>query len=289
MGGVLISSIETGLIFSLLALGVMLTYKILDIADLSVEGTFPLGAFIFASIVTRELSPFLGVILSFIAGAIAGFLTFILYKKLKIAPILAGILTMTILYSVNLRITGRANVPFTNQETIFTKFEFIPKIVILLAIVLVIKAIMDYFFKTEKGYLLVVTGDNDSLVKSLGENPDKYTMAGLMLSNGLVALSGCLMSQYQGFADAQMGATMIVTALASIIIGDTFMKKSRKIKMTTRAIIGAIVYRIIFGFAIDLGLNPGDLKAATAITVIIFILYNNSSAAIMQKVSSSKN
>ncbi|SHG99429.1 putative ABC transport system permease protein [Anaerosphaera aminiphila DSM 21120] len=283
MGAVLMASLEIGLIFSLLAIGVMLTYKILDIADLSVEGTFPLGAFVFSSVVMNGLSPYLGMLLSFCAGLLAGFLTFVLYKKLKIAPILAGILTMTILYSVNLRITGSSNVPLNNYDTIFSKLEFLPKVVILIVIVVLLKIIMDTFFKTEKGYLLIVTGDNESLVKSLGKNPDVYTMVGLMLANGLVSLSGCLMAQYQGFADAQMGATMIVTALASIIIGDTFMKNSRKLKMTTRAIIGAIAYRIIIGIAIDLGLNPNDLKAVTAITVIIFILYNNVSAVGMSK------
>lgn len=288
MGAVLMASVETGLIFSLLAIGVMLTYKILEISDLSVEGTFPLGAFIFASIATKGLNPFFGIILSFIGGLLAGLLTFVLYKKIKIAPLLAGILTMTMLYSINLRITGKSNVPLTKVDTIFTSFDFVPKVVILLIITIVVKLILDWFFKTEKGYLFIVTGDNENLVKSLGKNPDIYTMVGLMLANGLVSLSGCLMAQYQGFADIGMGTSMIVTALASIIIGDTFMKNSRKLKITTRAIIGAIVYRIIYGIAIDLGLNPNDLKAITAIIVIIFIVYNNVSSTGLSKLKNSK-
>lgn len=283
MGGVLLVSLEQGLIFSLLAIGVVFTFKILDIADLSVEGTFPLGAFVLARILTNGMDPLLAMVVSFIAGSIGGFITFLLYKKLKIQPILAGILTMTMLYSINLKITGQSNVTLFEYETIFTKFNMIPKVALLGAIVLIVKILVDNLFKTERGYLLVVTGDNEKLVKSLGQNPDKYTMIGLMLSNGLVSLSGALMAQYQGFADAQMGATMIVTALASIIIGDTFLKNSRKLKLTTRAIIGAIAYRVIIGVAIHLGLDPNDLKIVTAVIVIIFIMYNNASALGMKK------
>lgn len=283
MGGVLLVSLEQGLIFSLLAIGVVFTFKILDIADLSVEGTFPLGAFVLAKVLTSGMNPEMAMILSFIAGLAGGFLTYILYKKLRIQPILAGILTMTILYSVNLRITGKSNVTFFDIDTIFTKFAAVPKVVLLGIIVLVLKLVLDYFFKTEKGYLLIVTGDNEKLVKSLGKNPDVYTMVGLMISNGLVSLSGALMAQYQGFVDAQMGATMIVTALASIIIGDTFLRNNRKLKLTTRAIIGAVAYRVIIGVAIHLGLEPNDLKAVTAIIVILFIMYNNASAFGMKK------
>ena len=221
-------------------------------------------------------------ILSFVGGLAAGFITYILYKKLKVDALLAGILTMTMLYSINLRITGKSNVPLFEYESIFTKFSFMPKIVILIILVVILKLIMDAYFKTEQGYLLVVTGDNQSLVRSLGKNPNKYIMLGFMLSNGFVALSGSLMAQHQGFADAQMGTTMIVTALASIIIGDTFMKNSRKLKITTRAIIGAIAYRIISGLAIHLGLDPNDLKLITALIVIVFIFYNNFTAIIGQ-------
>ena len=282
LSSVLMSSLEIGLIFSFLAIGVVLTYKVLNLADLSVEGTFPLGAFIFAACVLNGLNAIAAMILSFIGGLAAGFITYLLYKKLKVDALLAGILTMTMLYSINLRITGKSNVPLFEYDSIFTKFSFMPKIVILIILVVILKLIMDAYFKTEQGYLLVVTGDNQSLVRSLGKNPNKYIMLGFMLSNGFVALSGSLMAQHQGFADAQMGTTMIVTALASIIIGDTFMKNSRKLKLTTRAIIGAIAYRIISGLAIHLGLDPNDLKLITALIVIVFIFYNNFTAIIGQ-------
>lgn len=282
LSSVLMSSLEIGLIFSFLAIGVVLTYKVLNLADLSVEGTFPLGAFIFAACVLNGLNAIAAMILSFIGGLAAGFITYLLYKKLKVDALLAGILTMTMLYSTNLRITGKSNVPLFEYDSIFTKFSFMPKIAILIILVVILKLIMDAYFKTEQGYLLVVTGDNQSLVRSLGKNPNKYIMLGFMLSNGFVALSGSLMAQHQGFADAQMGTTMIVTALASIIIGDTFMKNSRKLKLTTRAIIGAIAYRIISGLAIHLGLDPNDLKLITALIVIVFIFYNNFTAIIGQ-------
>lgn len=282
LSSVLMSSLEIGLIFSFLAIGVVLTYKVLNLADLSVEGTFPLGAFIFAACVLNGLNAIAAMILSFVGGLVAGFITYLLYKKLKVDALLAGILTMTMLYSINLRITGKSNVPLFEYDSIFTKFSFMPKIVILIILVVILKLIMDAYFKTEQGYLLVVTGDNQSLVRSLGKNPNKYIMLGFMLSNGFVALSGSLMAQHQGFADAQMGTTMIVTALASIIIGDTFMKNSRKLKLTTRAIIGAIAYRIISGLAIHLGLDPNDLKLITALIVIVFIFYNNFTAIIGQ-------
>ena len=282
LSSVLMSSLEIGLIFSFLAIGVVLTYKVLNLADLSVEGTFPLGAFIFAACVLNGLNAIAAMIFSFIGGLAAGFITYLLYKKLKVDALLAGILTMTMLYSINLRITGKSNVPLFEYDSIFTKFSFMPKIVILIILVVILKLIMDAYFKTEQGYLLVVTGDNQSLVRSLGKNPNKYIMLGFMLSNGFVALSGSLMAQHQGFADAQMGTTMIVTALASIIIGDTFMKNSRKLKLTTRAIIGAIAYRIISGLAIHLGLDPNDLKLITALIVIVFIFYNNFTAIIGQ-------
>ena len=275
MSSVLMESLVTGLIFSILAIGVVITFKILNLADLSVEGTFPLGAFVFAKVLTLGYSPFLAMALAFVMGGVFGYLTYFLYKRLKIDAILAGILTMTILYTVNLRITGTSNVTFYELDVIFSIFSSIPKIVILLIIVGLIKIIMDWFLKTEKGYLLLATGDNERLVKSLGENPNKFYAYGLILSNALVALAGSLMAQSTGYCDITMGQTIIVSALASIVIGDAFLKNAKFLNRTIRAIIGAVIYRVIFGIAISAGLQPSDLKAVTAIIVIIFIVYNN--------------
>lgn len=278
MNALIITSLEQGLIFAILAMGVVLTYKILDIADLSVEGTFPFGAFIFAKFISMGIDPITSTLIAFCFGSLAGLLTAILFTKLKIKPLLAGILTMTILYSVNLKVNGKANIPLFSYDSVFdlsASLKLGSSIAILIVIVLLIKVALDQFLKTETGYLLIATGDNESLVKSLGENSNKYKIIGLMIANGLVALSGALMAQYQGFADITMGSSIIVVALASIIIGDSIKKNSNWIKGSTRAILGAIIYKIIGGIAIDLGLEPSDLKAISAIIVIIFISYNN--------------
>lgn len=280
MNALIITSIEQGLIFAVLAMGVTLTYKILDIADLSVEGTFPLGAFVYAKFVILGLSPVASSLLAFGYGAIAGLLTALLFVKLKIKPLLSGILTMTILYSVNLRLNGKANIPLFKYDSIFIN---IPKWLLLAIIILVIKFILDWFLKTEIGYLLIATGDNEVLVRSLGKDSNAYKIIGLMLSNGLVGMSGALMAQYQGFVDITMGSSIIVMGLASIIIGETIRKNSSALALTTRAIIGAIVYKLIGGIAIDLGLKPTDLRAISAIIVILFISYNNFSNPFMQK------
>ncbi|MGO1477584.1 ABC transporter permease [Senegalia sp. (in: firmicutes)] len=272
MNSLIITSIEQGLIFSVLAMGVFITYKILDIPDLSVEGTFPLGAFVFARFIILGVNPILSTLLAFGAGLLGGLLTAILFTKLKIKPLLSGILTMTILYSVNLRINGKANIPLFSYDSIF---DLGSSMIILIGIVILIKIILDVFLKTEIGYLLIATGDNESLVKSLGQNSNKYKIMGLMLANGLVAMSGAMMAQMQGFVDITMGSSIIVVALASIIIGDTIRKSSEKMKNTSRAILGAISYKIIGGIAIDLGLAPSDLRAISAIIVIIFLSYNN--------------
>lgn len=272
MEAILGVTLEQGLIFGILAMGVYITYKILDFPDLSVEGTFPLGAFIFAKFILSNYNPIFATLMAFVLGAFAGVITYILYIKVKVAPILAGILTMTILYSVNLKINGKANIPLYDNNLIF---DYGNRIVILLLITLMIKILLDIFLKTEIGYLIIATGDNETLVKSLGINCNKYKLLGLMLSNGLVAISGALMSQNQEFADINMGTSIIVSALASIIIGDTILKNSRALNGTTRAILGAVSYKIIGTLALELGLNPTDLKAISAIIVIIFISYNN--------------
>lgn len=272
MNGLILTSIEQGLIFAVLAMGVFITYKILDIADLSVEGTFPFGAFVAAKFIIMGFNPILATFLAFLIGTLAGLLTATLFTKVKIKPLLAGILTMNILYSVNLRIHGKSNVHLFDYKTIF---DLGNKLAILILIVLLVKVLMDLFLKTEMGYLLIATGDNEALVKSLGQNTNKYKVLGLMLSNGLIALSGALMAQSNGFVDITMGRSTIVVALASIIIGDTIMKSSNRLKSTSRAIIGALIYKIIGGIAIDLGLSTNDLEAINAIIVIGFLAYNN--------------
>ena len=270
MNTLILTSIEQGLIFSVLAIGVTITFKILDFADMSVEGTFPLGAFLFAKFITAGLNPVLSTALAFLIGTLAGLITYTLNIKLKIKALLSGILTMTILYSLNLRLNGKSNVGLFNYSSIYEGTEVV---IVLIIIAAAVKIAMDLFLKTEIGYLLIATGDNETLVKSLGEDSNKYKLIGLMLSNGLVALSGAMMAQYQGFAEITMGTGIIVVAIASIIVGDTILKKA-KLKNTTRAIMGALVYKFIGAVAIDLGLEPTDLKAINAIIVVAFLSYN---------------
>lgn len=278
MNAVIIESIGMGLIFSILTIGVVITFKILDFPDMSVEGTFPLGAFVFAKMLTLGINPLLAMLASFLAGGFGGYITYVLFRKFKIQAILAGILTMTFLYSVNLRITNTPNITFFDYKTVFQLFESLPKIFILGLMTLIIKLALDWFLKTEKGYLLLATGDNEALVKSLGKKPDKYIAMGLIISNALAGLAGALMAQSNGYADITMGQAIIVSALASVIIGDAFLKNANFLNRTSRAIIGAIIYRIIYGIAIYIGLAPSDLKGITAIIVVFFIVYNNVSA-----------
>lgn len=276
----LLTALEQGLIFAILAIGVYITYKILDFPDLSAEGTYPLGAFIFARFVTIGLDPLTSTLCCFLFGSLAGLITYVLHIKLRIKAILSGILTMTLLYSVNLRINGKSNVGLFNSPSIFDKVD---TLIVLVIIVIIVKGLMDWFFKTEAGYLLVATGDNETLVKSLGQDCNKYKLIGLMLSNGLVALSGGLMAQAQGFADITMGTSIIVVALASIIVGDTILKNNTKLKGTTRAIIGAVIYKIIGAIAIDCGLQATDLRAVNALIVIAFISYNTFGMTLLSK------
>ena len=272
MSGLLQVTIEQGLIFSVLSIGVYITYKILDFPDLSVEGTFPLGAFVFAKFILLGAPPGTATLMALLAGAAGGLVTYMLNIRFRIKAILAGILTMTLLYSVNLRINGKSNIGLSSFETIFDSFG---KMTVLIVVVFAVKLLMDRFLKSETGYLLIATGDNETLVKSLGQNSDRYKMMGLMISNALVALSGALMAQSQGFVDITMGNSIIVVALASIIIGDTVMQRSSILKGTTRAIIGAVAYKMIGGLAIEMGLAPTDLKAISAFIVIAFLAYNN--------------
>lgn len=288
MNALIKTSLEQGLIFGILAMGVLITYKILNIADLSVEGTFPFGAFIFAKFISMGIDPIISTLLAFFFGTLAGLLTAILFTKLKIKPLLSGILTMTLLYSVNLKINGKANIPLFSYSSIY---DIGSTLSVLIIITIIIKIILDEFFKTEMGYLLIATGDNEALVKSLGKNSNSYKILGLMLANGLVALSGALMAQMQGFVDITMGSSIIVVALASIIIGDALGKRINKINNTTRAILGALIYKVIGGIAIDLGLEPSDLKAVSAIIVIAFLSYNNFFAHLLnyKKIKGGKN
>lgn len=270
-----ISTLEQGFIFALVALGVFITYKILDFPDLSVDGTFPLGGAVVALSLSKGINPFLALIFAFLSGALAGFITGILHVKLKITNLLSGILVMIGLYSINLRIMGKPNVQFFNFKTIFS-FNISP-IILLIILALLFKVILDVFLKTKLGFLLRITGDNETLVTSLGIDKDKVKVLGLMLSNALVAFAGGIMAQYSGFSDVGMGPGIVVTGLAAVILGETFLKRVQGVKETTTALIGAMLYKLSISGALSLGLKPTDLKLVTALIVVLVLSMNNAS------------
>lgn len=272
MSGLILVTLEQGMIFAILAMGVFITYKILDFPDLSVEGSFPLGAFVFAKFSIMDVHPLLATGLALVAGALVGAFTYTLNIKLKIKPILAGILSMTFMYSVVLRVNDTSNVSIINNPKIFNSLGNAATLAI---IVLLAKILLDLFLKTELGYLLIATGDNEGFVRSLGQSEDKLKLIGLALSNALVGLSGALMAQSLGFADISMKNGIIVTALASIIIGDAIFPKTNFLKNTSRAVLGAVIYKAIGSMAIKLGLKPNDLQAVSATIVILFLAQAN--------------
>jgi len=272
-------TVEQGLAFGLLAKGVYITFRILDFPDLTVEGSFPLGAAITARFIVMGTDPFLATLFAFAAGACAGIITGLINTKLKIAGLLAGILTMTSLYSINLRIMGRSNIPLLREPTIINRIEdFIEGLGMnsdyvslfgFITIIFIIKLLLDYFLYTEMGMSLRATGNNPVMIESLGVNTDVYKIMGLALANGLVALSGSLVAQYQGFTDVGMGIGMIVIGLASVIIGEVVIRTSKIPLATLGVIVGAIIYRLAIALALQLGFAPTDLKIVTAVLVIL--------------------
>ena len=271
---VILNALEQGLLFSLVAMGVYITYKILDFPDLSVDGTFPLGASISAAMLIRGINPWITILVATLGGACAGAVTGFLNVKLKISNLMSGILVMMGLYSVNLRIMGKSNIPLFNTNYIFRN-PAINSIFIILAIVILLKVILDLFLKTKTGFLLIAAGDNEQVVSSLGVNKNIIKVLGLSISNALVALSGALTAQNQGFSDVTMGTGIVVMGLAAVIIGTSIFGKLSIIKVTTLSIFGAIIYKLVVAIALWMKLNPNDLKILTAILVAIALASNS--------------
>lgn len=258
--------LEQGLIFAVMAMGVDLSYRVLDFPDLSVDGSFPLGAAVAAAAIISGVNPVIATFLAVLAGAGAGICTGLLHVRLGVTNLLSGILVMTGLYSINLRLMGRANLPLFKVPTIFS--GRIPPWVIIAAIALAVKISLDLFLATRSGLLLKATGDNPHMVASLGVTVGTTKAIGLTVSNGLVALSGAIMAQYQGFADVSMGQGTIIIGLAAIILGQAFFARAKRLRATTVALVGTIAYRTCIATAIHLGLPPTDLKLVTALLVI---------------------
>ncbi len=282
-----VNVLEQGALYAILALGVMLSYNIIRVSDLSVDGTFPLGAVVSAVIILNGGNPWLALLASLVAGMVAGSITGLLHVKLKITSLLSGILVMTGLYSINLMIAGgKSNLPLLREKTLFDT-EFLaalnlPKEVlnlyrlfVLLALVFLFKFFVDWILSTKVGYLLKVTGDNEGLVTSLGQDVGKVKIIGLALSNGLIAVSGGVAASVGRYYDVALGSGMIVMGLSSVMLGTLLLRRTR-FKLTTMVVAGSVVYRFIVALAIRLGMDPQHLKLVTVFIFVVAIVMNNS-------------
>lgn len=270
------STVGQGLEWSVMAIGVFLTFRILDVADLSVEGTFPLGAAVAATSIAEGLGIIPGYLLAFLAGGVAGGVTGHLTTKLRIPALLSGILTMIGLYSVNLHVMGKANVGLLQDETVFTIVEKLAPVgvagsalIVGFILAFIVASIIYWFFGTEIGTAVRATGFNPQMARAQGINTDAMVVLGLVVSNALVAVSGATVAQANGFADVGMGTGTIVIGLASVIIGEVlFSPKSFKTSLIA-VVLGSIVYRIVIALVLEMGMPPNDLKLFTAVLVAI--------------------
>lgn len=282
---IILGVIEEGLVYAIMALGVYITYKILDFPDLSVDGTFPLGGAVTAVLVLAGVSPLTALFLAFITGALAGCVTGIIHVKLKVRDLLSGIIVMTALYSVNLRLVGKSNVAFFNSDSIFENplinkimpqgLSEVSVIAILVVIVLIVKILLDLFLKTRSGYLLRAVGDNETLVTSLAKDKGTVKILGLSIANGLAALAGSVYCQQKGFFDISMGTGTIVIGLANVIIGTKLLKRFGAIKATTAVIVGSIVYKACVSLAIFFGMEASDLRIITSALFLGILVISN--------------
>lgn len=281
----LLSVLEQGLIYAIMALGVYITYKILDFPDLTVDGSFPMGAAIAVVLVERGVNPYLTLPVAFAAGALVGTLTGIIHVKLKVRDLLSGIIMMTALYTVNLRIAGRANFPIYNCKNIFDNNlvnSIIPQnlgkikvVLVILILTIIIKWLLDLFMNTKAGFMLRAVGDNDTIVTSLGVDKGMIKIMGLAIANGLVTLSGCIFAQQQRYFDISMGTGTVVIGLASVIIGTSIFKNITFLKVTTSVVAGSLLYKGCVALAIQMGLESKDLKLITAIMFLIILVLGN--------------
>ncbi|MEE1620874.1 ABC transporter permease [Zafaria sp. J156] len=274
----MITAVELGLIYAIMALGVYLTFKILDFPDLTVDGSFTTGAAVAAVSIINGVPPLLATAMAFGAGLAAGVVTGLLHTKGRINGLLAGILTMIALYSINLRIMGKANLPLLREETLITPLREagllggIVSILLFLLVALVVKLVLDWFLHTDVGLAMQATGDNEQMIRSFGVSTDNQKILGLALSNGLVATCGAFIAQYQGFADIGMGIGLILAGLASVIIGQAIFG-SRLIWIATLAVVlGSVLYRVVIQLALQAGLQPNDMKLISAVLVVLALV-----------------
>ena len=276
-----ITILEQGLIYGILALGVYITYKILDFPDLTVDGSFPLGAAVTAALITRGVNPYLTLPAAFLIGVLAGLCTGLIHVKGKVRDLLSGIIMMTALWSINLYIAGTSNVPLFSQETIF-KNDFIESVIpdgmsgyttllLILILTVICKVVLDLYLKTKSGFLLRAVGDNPVLVTSLAKDQGNVKILGLAIANGLVSLAGCVFAQEERVFEISSGTGAIVIGLASVIIGTSLFRKVTVLKATTAVLIGSIIYKACVAVALR-SFEPQAMKLITAVLFLIILL-----------------
>lgn len=271
----ILSSISQGLLWSILAMGVYLTYRILNVSDLTVEGSFPLGAAVASSMLVAGVPAWIATLAAFFAGWLAGLITGFLHAKFNIPALLAGIVTMTGLYSINLRVLGQANLTLLNSETLIDQVRAygVDKTTAVLIVgsiaVIIVILFLSLFFNTEIGMAIRATGDNLAMAEANGINVETTKILGFMLANGLIALSGALLAQNNGYADVNMGIGAIVIGLASVIIGETFFSNLTLPTRLVTIVIGSIIYRLLILGALELNVNPQDLRLVSAILLAV--------------------
>lgn len=280
-----ISVFEQGMIYAIMALGMYITYKILDFPDMTVDGSFPLGASLSAVLISQGMNPYLTLLLSFAAGLMAGTITGLIHVKLKVRDILASIIMMSALYSVNLRIAGKANLPIYNYDNIYNNsltnhllggaLSPYKNLIIIAIIVVIVKCVLDWYLKTKSGYLLKAVGDNETLVTSMGIDKGKIKILGLAIANGLVSLSGSMFAQQQRFFDASMGVGTAVIGLASVIIGTALFGQISVFGFSISVILGSILYKGCVAAAIRIGLQSTDLKLVTAVLFLLILVLSS--------------
>lgn len=264
--------IEMGIIFSLFVLGMILSFRLLGFADLTIEGSFTTGGAIFAILLSNGINPFLSILISIIGGGVAGLLTASLHCYAGINKLLSGIITLTMLYTANLRIMGRSNIYIEQTSALNyineSWYEFFVLLIVGVAIFILIK----FFLSTNFGLYLRATGENESFVKNLKSNPKKFIIVGLIISNSLIALSGCLFAQYVGYSDIGNGNGMLVSMLTAMIIGENIVRPTTLNRQIISAIIGAISFQFLYSLALQLGVKPIDLKIMIGILLIAFLI-----------------
>lgn len=276
-----ISILEQGLIYGILALGVYITYKILDFPDLTVDGSFPLGGAITAHFLTGGMNPYLTLLLAFAAGAVAGICTGLIHVKCRVRDLLSGIIMMTALWTINLYVAGTANVPLFSQQTIFkndTLNNMIPEgirayttLIIVIILVVISKILLDLYLETKSGYLLRAVGDNPTLVTSLAKDQGNVKIVGLAIANGLVSLAGSVFCQEERVFEISMGTGAIVIGLASVIIGTSLFKKLTLLKATSAVLIGSVVYKACVAIALR-NFEPQAMKLITAVLFLAILV-----------------